>query len=60
MSDTSIQTKEVVKQVSSGGFIFYMDKVNASVHVLLIKHKNGEVWIPKGKLENEESQIDAA
>jgi 8-oxo-dGTP pyrophosphatase MutT (NUDIX family) len=60
MSYTSIQTKEVVKQVSSGGFIFYMDKVNASVHVLLIKHKNGEVWIPKGKLENEESQIDAA
>ncbi|MFA6050373.1 MAG: NUDIX domain-containing protein [Candidatus Paceibacterota bacterium] len=53
-------SKEVVKQVSSGGFIFYIDKTTFCVYVLLIKHKNGEVWIPKGKLEPEETQIDAA
>ena len=52
--------KEIVKKVSSGGFIFYMDKETFCVYVLLIKHSNGEIWIPKGKLESEESQIDAA
>src|SRR3989344_9287200 len=52
--------KEIVKKVSSGGFIFYMDKETFCVYVLLIKHSNGEIWIPKGKLEPEESQIDAA
>lgn len=53
-------SKEIVKKVSSGGFIFYIDKTTFCVYVLLIKHSNGEIWIPKGKLEPEESQIDAA
>lgn len=56
----AVPQKKIVKQVSSGGFIFYMDKKDFCVYVLLIKHKNGEVWIPKGKLEPEENQIDAA
>ena len=58
--DKKNQTKELVKKVSSGGFIFYLDKKNSAVSVLLIKHTNGEVWIPKGKLELGENQIDAA
>ena len=53
-------TKKIVKKVSSGGFIFYLDKATFRVYVLLIKHSNGEIWIPKGKLESEETQIDAA
>lgn len=57
--ETGLQ-KEIVKKVSSGGFIFYMDKETFCVYILLIKHSNGEIWIPKGKLEPEESQIDAA
>ncbi|HPS28281.1 MAG TPA: NUDIX domain-containing protein [Candidatus Paceibacterota bacterium] len=57
--ETKIQ-KEIVKKVSSGGFIFYLDKATFCVYVLLIKHSNGEIWIPKGKLESEEAQIDAA
>lgn len=51
--------KEVVKQVSSGGFIFYKSK-NGEIFVLLIKNLKDEYWIPKGKLEPGETQLQAA
>ncbi|MCX6717458.1 MAG: NUDIX domain-containing protein [Candidatus Taylorbacteria bacterium] len=60
MNKETQTAKEIIKKISSGGFIFHLDKKSSAVSVLLIKHTNGEVWIPKGKLESEESQIDAA
>lgn len=53
-------TKQIVKQVSSGGFIFFEDKKDSSIYVLLIENFKNEYWIPKGKLEPGETQIDAA
>lgn len=52
--------KNIIKHVSSGGFIFHKNKENLSVSVLLIKNAKNEWWIPKGKLEVDESQLDAA
>lgn len=60
MNKKAKTAKEIVKKVSSGGFIFHLDQRSSAVSVLLIKHTNGEVWIPKGKLESGENQIDAA
>ena len=52
--------KNIVKHVSSGGFIFHKDKKSLKISVLLIKNTKDEWWIPKGKLEQGESQLDAA
>ncbi len=60
MNKETQPAKEIVKKISSGGFIFHLDKKTSAVSVLLITHENGENWIPKGKLESGESQIDAA
>ena len=60
MQNENSPKKEIIKKVSSGGFIFYRDKVTFQVYVLLIQHTNGEIWIPNGKLEGNETQIDAA
>jgi 8-oxo-dGTP pyrophosphatase MutT (NUDIX family) len=51
--------KKIVKQVSSGGFIFYKDPKTAEIFVLLIKNLKDEYWIPKGKLEPGETQMEA-
>lgn len=63
MNDTQsikMNTKFVGHHVSSGGFIFYKDKITESVSVLLIKNKKGEYWIPKGHIEDGEDQVAAA
>jgi ADP-ribose pyrophosphatase YjhB (NUDIX family) len=52
--------KNIIKHVSSGGFIFHKDKKTLKISVLLIKNNKNEWWIPKGKLEAGESQLDAA
>lgn len=54
------QSKSVIKQVSSGGFIFYQDSVTSEVFVILIQNLKDEWWLPKGKLEKGESQLEAA
>ncbi|MCX6716487.1 MAG: NUDIX domain-containing protein [Candidatus Taylorbacteria bacterium] len=48
------------KVTSSGGFLFFYNKEEGNIFVILIKNKKSEYWIPKGKLENDESQVDAA
>ena len=55
-----MNTKFVGHHVSSGGFIFYIDKVTKKISVLLIKNKKGEYWIPKGHIEEGENQVEAA
>lgn len=63
MSDTQpikMNTKFAGHHISSGGFIFYKDKVAGDLLVLLVKNKKGEYWIPKGHIEKNEDQIDAA
>jgi ADP-ribose pyrophosphatase YjhB (NUDIX family) len=54
------QSKSIVKEISSGGFIFHKDKKNLKISVFLIGNSLGEWWIPEGKLETGESQLDAA
>jgi len=54
------KSKKIVKQVSSGGFIFHQDKKSGEVWVILRKDINGEYWIPKGKLESDESELEAS
>lgn len=49
-----------MKQISSGGFIFYKDPKSMEISVLLIKNLKDEYWIPKGKLEPGETQLQAA
>lgn len=48
------------KVVSSGGFIFYLDKISNEIFVVLIKNLKSEYWIPKGKIEFGEEQKDTA
>jgi 8-oxo-dGTP pyrophosphatase MutT (NUDIX family) len=52
--------KNIVKHISSGGFIFHKNKRTQKIFVLLIKNNKGEWWIPKGKLDPGETQLDAA
>ncbi len=52
--------KEIVEQVSSGGFIFFKDKDTSEIYVLLTRNLKGEYYLPKGKLEPGESQVEAA
>lgn len=52
--------KKITHHISSGGFIFYKDKETEEIFILLIKNKKGEYWIPKGHLEEDEDQVDAA
>lgn len=55
-----MNTKFVGHHVSAGGFIFYKNKTDGEIFVLLIKNKKGEYWIPKGHVEKEEDQVSAA
>lgn len=52
--------KNIIKQESSGGFILVREKKDNRIYVLLIENVKGEQWVPKGKLEQGESYIDAA
>lgn len=51
---------QVVNQTSAGGYIFYYDSAIKKYWVLLIKNLKNEWWIPKGKLEKEETAEQAA
>ena len=57
---TKMNTKYVGHHVSSGGFIFYEDPVNKEIYVALLKDKNKNWWIPKGHVEDWESQVETA
>ncbi|MDP3729449.1 MAG: NUDIX hydrolase [bacterium] len=59
-SKAKMNTKYVGHHISSGGFIFYKDKENGDLFVLLIKNKKNEYWIPKGHIEEGEDQASAA
>lgn len=52
--------KQIIKEISSGGFIFYKDASKSKIYVILIENSKNEYWIPKGKLEKNETQIEAA
>lgn len=63
MNDTQpikMNTKFAGHHISSGGFIFHKNKATGEVLVLLVRNKKGEYWIPKGHIEKNEDQIDAA
>ncbi len=55
-----MDTAFVGHHISSGGFIFYMDAAATEPLVLLIKNKKGEFWVPKGHIEENENDVDAA
>lgn len=55
-----MNTKFVGHHISAGGFIFYKNKMDGDISVLLIKNKKGEYWIPKGHVEEGEDQLSAA
>lgn len=63
MTDTTkikMNTKYAGHHISSGGFIFYKDNNSQEISVILIKNKKGEYWIPKGHIEADEDQVQAA
>lgn len=55
-----IETSYVGHHVSSGGFVFYKDKVTDMIYTLLITNKKNELWIVKGHIENNEDHINTA
>jgi 8-oxo-dGTP pyrophosphatase MutT (NUDIX family) len=48
------------KIISSGGFIFFLDKVENKVSVILVENFKNEFWFPKGKIEKYEDSRAAA
>lgn len=57
---TKMNTKYVGHHISSGGFVFYEDPTTKEIYVALLKDKNKNWWIPKGHVEEWESQVEAA
>lgn len=55
-----MNTKYVGHHISSGGFVFYEDSITKEIYVALLKDKNKNWWIPKGHVEEWESQVEAA
>lgn len=55
-----MNTKYVGHHISSGGFVFYEDPTTKEIYVALLKDKNKNWWIPKGHVEEWESQVEAA
>lgn len=55
-----MNTKFVGHHVSSGGFIFSINNETKELYVLLIKNNKNEWWIPKGHIEEGESQLETA
>ena len=55
----SINTKFVGHHISAGGYIFFKNKIENQLFVILLKNKKGEWWIPKGHIESWESDLQA-
>lgn len=55
-----MNTSFVGHHISSGGFIFYIDEKERQIYTLLIRNKDNVLWICKGHLENNETQVEAA
>ncbi len=55
-----MNTKYVGHHISSGGFVFHKEVSSGDIYVALLKDKNKNWWIPKGHIEEWESQVEGA
>lgn len=46
--------------ITSGGFVFFLDRSYNDIYVLLIKNKYDQWWIPKGHIEQGEDDLVCA